>query len=202
MITRVSQRIASEPGGITVPPGALVLLIGAAGSGKSTFAPRHFLTDSVVSSDGLRAELTGLTSDDIVFAALRRRVRTRLSAGLLAVVDATNTDWMWRAELLADARHNRRPAIAIVFNLPLDLCLSRNATRSRRVPPSVIRRQVGDVVRDIDRLDLEGFAAVHLLRSAADVDTVSLDIKKGPVSPGPQVVASVSRGRRRPYGRR
>jgi predicted kinase len=203
MITRVGQRIASEPGGITVPPGALVLLIGAAGSGKSTFAARHFLTDSVVSSDRLRAELTGLTSDDIVFAELRRRARTRLSAGLLAVVDATNTDWMWRAELLADARHNRRPAIAIVFNLPLDLCLWRNATRSRRVPPSVIRRQVGDVVRDIDRLDLEGFAAVHLLRSVADVDTGRLDIKKeGPVSPGPQVVASVSRGRRRPYGRR
>jgi protein phosphatase len=159
-----------------------VLLIGAAASGKSTFAARHFVGDWVVSSDRLRAEMSVPTSDDIVFAELHRRVQTRLAAGLLAVVDATNTDWMWRADLLGDARQNGRPAIAIVFNLPLDVCLSRNATRARTVPASVIRHQVGNVTRDVDRLDLEGFAGVHVLRSVAEVDAVRLKIEEGPAT--------------------
>ncbi len=124
-------------------------------------------------------------SHDTVFAELHRRVEARLAGGGLAVVDATNTDWMWRAELLRLARLHRQPAIAIVFSLPLDVCLVRNATRSRPVPASVIRRQVGDVTRDIDRLDLEGFAAVHVLRSAADVDAVVLEMEKGPGDAGP-----------------
>ena len=159
-----------------------MVLIGASASGKSTFATRHFDAACVVASDRLRAEMTGEISDDAVFAELHRRVQARLGAGLLAVVDATNTDWMWRAELLADARRGGHPAIGIVFNLPLDICLARNAARSRTVPASAIRRQVDDVTRDVARLDLEGFAAVHVLGSVADVDAASLEIEKGPVA--------------------
>ena len=182
MITKVNQGIASPPGRIDVPAGALVLLIGAAASGKSTFAAAHFVAEAVVSSDALRAQLSEPAPDDIVFATLHREVQSRLAAGLVTVIDATNIDWMWRAELIADARRYRGLAIAIVFNLPLDVCLARNAARSRKVPASVIRRQVADLTRDVGRLDLEGFAAVHVLRSAADVDVVRVDIKKGPVA--------------------
>jgi predicted kinase len=160
----------------------LVVLIGAAASGKSTFAARHFAPDCVVSSDRLRAEMTGAPTDDVVFAELHRRVRARLEGGRLAVVDATNTDWMWRAQLVADARSYGRLAIAIVFNLPTDVCLARNTARAMTVPASVIRRQVADVTRDVERLDLEGFAAVHVLRSVADVDAVTVEIEKGPVT--------------------
>ena len=182
MIGEVGPEIASRPNRINIPAGALVVLIGASASGKSTFATRHFDAACVVASDHLRAEMTGGISDEAVFAELHRRVQARLGAGLLAVVDATNTDWMWRAELLADARRDGRPAIAIAFNLPLDVCVVRNAARSRTVPASVIRRQVGDVTRDIDRLDLEGFAAVHVLGSVAEVDAAGLEIEKGPVA--------------------
>jgi predicted kinase len=182
MITEVSQENASQPFRIDVPAGALVVLIGAAASGKSTFAARHFLTDCVVSSDRLRGEASRPTSDDVVFTELHRQVQARLAAGFVAVIDATNTDWMWRAELIADARRYGRPAIAIVFNLPLEVCLARNASRSRTVPASVIGRQVADVARDIDRLDLEGFAGVHVLQSAADADMVRLEVEKGPAT--------------------
>jgi protein phosphatase len=178
MIKWVSKGIASQPSRIVVPAGALVVLIGAAGSGKSTLAGRHFAADCVVSSDRLRAELAGPTSDDIVFAELHRQVQARLAVGLVTVVDATNIDWMWRAELIADARRDGRPAIAIVFNLPLEVCLARNSARVRTVPASVIRRQVGDVTSDVDRLGLEGFAAVHILRSVVDVDAARLEIKR------------------------
>jgi len=174
----VSEGIASPPGRIDVPAAGLVVLIGAAASGKSTFAASHFVPDCVVSSDGLRAEMTGTPSDDVVFAELHRLVQARIAAGLLTVIDATNTDWMWRAQLLAEAGRLGRPAIAIVFNLPLDVCLARNASRSRSVPASVIRRQVAEVARDVDRHDLEGFDAVHVLRSVADVDAAGLEIQR------------------------
>jgi predicted kinase len=178
MITGVSQGSASENTPIVVPNGALVVLIGAAASGKSTFAAAQFVADCVVSSDRLRAEMTAAPFDDAVFAELHHRLQARLAAGLMAVVDATNTDWMWRAELLADANRYGRPAIAIVFDLPLEVSLSRNAARSRTVPASLIRRQVADVRRDVERLDLEGFAAVYVLRSVADVETIALEIER------------------------
>jgi len=44
---------------IRIPDSALVLLIGASGSGKSTFAARHFGADAVVSSDQLRGLIAG-----------------------------------------------------------------------------------------------------------------------------------------------
>jgi predicted kinase len=178
----VSQGIASQPSRIDVPAGALVVLIGAAGSGKSTFAGHHVVSDCIVASDRLRAQMTGSPTDDAVFAELHRRVQARLAGGRLAVVDATNTDWMWRAQLVADARAYGRPPMAIVFNLPADGCLARNAARARTVPASVIRRQVADVTRDVERLDLEGFATIHVLRSVGEVDAVTLEIEKGPVT--------------------
>jgi len=159
---------------IELPASALVLLIGASGSGKSTFAAKHFPMDAVVSSDQLRERIAGRESDqrrnETVFQELHRLVDDRLRAGALAVVDATNTDWMGRAELLRIARRYGRPAAAIVLDLPTELCLVRNANRSRMVRAGVVRRQVADIRRDLDRLDLEGFATVHVLHSAVEVD--------------------------------
>ena len=174
---------------IQVPADALVALIGAAGSGKSTFASRHFAADAVVSSDGLRRILSGDESDQqknpLVFDRLQHWVEARLAAGLLAVVDATNTDWMGRAALIRQARRYQRPAIAIVFDLPLEVCLARSATRSRTVRASVIRRQVAALSRDRTRLDLEGFSALHVLRSAEEIEHVAIEIEKGPVARAP-----------------
>ena len=170
---------------IHIPAGALVLLIGASGSGKSTFAARHVDPDAVVSSDRLRGVLTGDEADqqatDAAFGQLHQWLDARLAAGALAVVDATNVDWMRRAELVGRARDRGRRAIAIVFDLPLDLCLARNVSRQRSVRAAVIRRQHVEVRASLERLDLEGFSAVHLLRSEDEVERVAVEIEKGPV---------------------
>ncbi len=143
---------------IRIPDSALVLLVGASGSGKSTFASRHFDAPTVISSDQLRGALG------------------------LAVVDATNVEWMRRTELITQARRHGRPAIAIAFDLPLDLCLARNAARRRTVRAAVIRRQHDELHRGLDRLDLEGFTAVHVLRSDGEIEGVIVQIEKGPVT--------------------
>jgi protein phosphatase len=171
---------------IGLPPAALVVLIGAAGSGKSAFAARHLPPHSVISSDGLRAQLGTDERDqavnDAVFDRLRSTVDERLRAAQLVVVDATNTDWMRRSELIRSAHQHARPAVAIVFDLPLEVCLARNRTRARSVRPGVIRRQAEEVKRDRDRLDLEGFSSVWVLRSADQVDRLRIRINGGPVA--------------------
>ena len=171
---------------IRIPAGALVLLIGAAGSGKTSFAARHFPNEVVVSSDRLRAQLGRSEADQrittTVFERLHEIVDSRLRRALLTVVDATNTDWMHRANLIGAGRRHARPVVAIVLDLPISVCLARNAARARSVLAPVVRQQVAEVARDRDRFDLEGFAAVYRLSSVEALDRTVVEIEKGPVA--------------------
>ena len=171
---------------IAIPPSALVVLIGAAGSGKSTFAQRNFPADAIVASDMLRAQRRreGDRRGNDVFDELQALVERRMEAGALTVVDATNTDWMRRSELIRSARRYQRPAVAIVLALPLQTCQEQNAARSQSVPRHLVTRQVHDMERDLDRFDLEGFSPVYVLRSPAELTQAAVHIEKGPVAPG------------------
>src|SRR5688500_10631827 len=118
---------------IPLPSNALVVLVGASGSGKSTFARRHFRETAVVSSDRLRAMLADDERDQSVsraaFEVLELLVRRRLEAGRLTVVDATSTTAEARAPLLRLARDARVQSVAIVLDAPLEICLANNAAR-------------------------------------------------------------------------
>src|SRR4028119_233462 len=121
---------------ISIPELSLVVLIGASGAGKSTFARRHFKATEVLSSDFCR----GLVSDDEnsqaatndAFDVLHYIAAKRLAAGLLTVVDATNVQPESRAPLIALARAYHCLPVAIAFNLPEQLCQERNAARPDR----------------------------------------------------------------------
>ncbi|MBW7929355.1 MAG: AAA family ATPase, partial [Fimbriimonadaceae bacterium] len=79
---------------IEIPELAVVVLIGASGSGKSTFARNHFLLTEIVSSDACRALVddheTSMSATDDAFDLLHHTMRLRLKRGRLTVVDATN----------------------------------------------------------------------------------------------------------------
>ena len=121
---------------LDLPEGALVVLVGPSGSGKSTFARKHFLATEIISSDFCR----GLVGDDEsdqtaskdAFDVLRFVSEKRLGAGRLTVVDATSVRSEHRAALLALATRHRAPAVAIVFDLPADMCFERNELRRDR----------------------------------------------------------------------
>lgn len=165
---------------IVLPADALVLLIGIAASGKSTFARAHFAPTEVLSSDQLRALVTddpgaqGATDD--AFDLLHRILAMRLRRGRLTVVDATNVEDWARAQLVAIARRHRRPSVAIILDLPLAVALERNAARpSPRPPPSAVRRQHRWLTGSLHSLADEGFAAVHHLRSVAEIDAARIE---------------------------
>ena len=171
--------LGGRPVSLAIPRDALILLIGVAASGKSTFAARHFRPTEVLSSDALRAMITddphaqGATDD--AFDLLHRLLAMRLRRGRRTVVDATNVEGWARAELLGLARRHRRPAVAIVLDLPLDVALARNLARPEPRPPSsALRRQhrwLQDTVRELPD---EGFAAIHHLRTASEVEAASV----------------------------
>lgn len=165
---------------LLVPRDALVVLLGIAGSGKSTFAARHFAPTEVLSSDTLRALITDDPSrqeaTDDAFDLLHRILAMRLVRGRLTVVDATNVEDWARAALLGMARRHRRPAVAIVIDLPLALALERNAARpAPRPPPAALRRQYRWLRESLATLENEGFATVHLLRSPDEIDDARIE---------------------------
>ena len=136
----------TERNTIEVPEVGLVVLVGASGSGKSTFARRHFKPTEVVSSDHCRALVGDDETDQSVtapaFALLHEIVDKRLEVGRLTVVDATNVKREDRKPLLELARKWDVLATAIVFDLPIDVCFERNQQRSDRTTPEhAIRRQ-------------------------------------------------------------
>ena len=89
---------------IQVPELSLVLLIGVSGSGKSTFARKHFGKHEVVSSDECRGIVSNdensLSATDDAFDLLNYIIGKRLKNGLLTVVDATNVQAEARKNLI------------------------------------------------------------------------------------------------------
>jgi protein phosphatase len=164
---------------IVVPDPSLVLLVGASGSGKTTFAARHFAPTEVLASDTFRAMVADderdMSATADAFELLHAVAAKRLAAGRLTVVDATNVQPEARRPLIALARLHGRVPVAIVFDLPERLCLERNAARGgRRVPPRVIRGQQGVLRRSLSRLAGEGFGRVVVLHTPEEVETVTI----------------------------
>jgi protein phosphatase len=166
---------------IDLPDPSLVVLIGAAGSGKSTFAARHFVPAEILSSDAFRAAIAGDAADQAAngpaFAALHASLERRLRTGRLTVVDATNLMSAARRVLLAKANEAGVPAVAIVLDLPVDVVLRRNAARADRVvPDEVVRRHLGQIRRLVDdaALDGDGFRQIVIMRDTDDVEAIEI----------------------------
>ena len=164
---------------IKIPNLSLVVLIGVSGSGKSTFAEKHFLPTEVLSSDFCR----GLVSDDPnnqaatndAFDLLDAIARKRLARGHLTVIDATNVQPESRKKLVALAREFHVLPVAIVLNLPEKLCVQRNQDRSdRNFGARVIRQQRSQLRQSIHRLKREGFRTVCELKTVEEVESATI----------------------------
>jgi polynucleotide kinase-phosphatase len=168
---------------LTVPELSLVVLVGTTGSGKSTFAARHFKPTQVLSSDYCR----GLVSDDEndqsasadAFELLHHIAGIRLRRGLLTVIDATNVQSKSRAALVAVARAHDVLPVAIVLDVPEAVCRERNALRpDRSMGPHVISRQRREMRANLRDLEREGFRKVHILRGVEEIDAAVVEYEK------------------------
>ncbi|WP_432177559.1 polynucleotide kinase-phosphatase [Streptomyces sp. NBC_00063] len=159
---------------------SLVVLVGASGSGKSTFARRHFKPTEIISSDFCR----GLVADDEndqsasrdAFDVLHYIAGKRLAAGRLTVVDATNVQQESRKQLVDLARQYDVLPIAIVLDIPEEVCAARNAQRADRAGMArrVISRHTRELRRSLRHLEREGFRKVHILRGVEEADSAEV----------------------------
>lgn len=166
---------------LEIPDPSLVVLVGAAGAGKSTFAGRHFAAGEVLSSDAFREAISGDAADQAAstpaFAALHRSLARRMRDRQLTVVDATNVTAAARRALLRRAVDAGVPAVAIVLDLPSPLVVARNAARpGRTVPEDAVRRQLTALRRSIllGELAEERYAALLRLTDPRDVDALRI----------------------------
>ena len=119
----------------------IVITVGLPGSGKSTYLKRRGL--NAISSDEIRRLIADDPEDQTiharVFATIRYLIRQRLAAGRpVTYVDATHLTRWERRSYIRLARRYGCEIEALVFDVPVEVCIERNKRRERVVPSRVI----------------------------------------------------------------
>lgn len=169
---------------ISLPDFALVVLIGPTGSGKSSFARKHFLETEIVSSDHCRAlvsdDETDLAATGDAFDLLNYTAGIRLKRRLLTVIDATSVKREDRAKLVALARKYHALPVALVLDIDPKICHERNQDRPNRdFGEHVPRNHSKALRRGLRGLQKEGFRQVQIMKSPEEVD--ALEIAREPL---------------------
>ena len=149
----------------TSSSGRVVIVVGLVGAGKSTWLKQQGLP--TLSSDSLRATLADDATDQSIhaetFEALRYLLDVRLRLGRpLTYIDATNLKREHRRPFRVLANARGYDAEALFFDIPLEVCLKRNADRDRQVPEAAMRRMAAGLEPPSSQ---EGFTQVDIVQS-------------------------------------
>ena len=151
-------------GVIRLPEPCLVVLVGPAGCGKSTWAARSFRPHQIISSDRLRSmvgtgerdQRAGTAAFEVLDLVVDHRLRRRLTT----VIDSTALEAGRRRTYLDMARARGVPVIAAVFAVPDSEVRRRNRQRSDPVPSAVLTAQLRTLPASLAAIPTEGFDAV------------------------------------------
>ena len=141
----------------------IVVLVGLPGSGKSTYLKQMGV--SGLSSDAIRKLLADDETDQTVhvrvFQTLRYLLEQRLAIGRpVTYIDATNLTPEERGPYLSIGRAWGCDVEAVFFDVPLDVCLERNAGRPRVVPGEALAKMAAKLAPPSVE---EGFARVTVV---------------------------------------
>jgi protein phosphatase len=164
---------------IKLPQRTLVVLCGAAGSGKSTFAQRlveshqqqGLKVTSIVSSDYCRA----LVCDDETNQQVNRDsfdlfhyiIYKRMMQGRFTVADSTALQVEARHRMLGLARRHNYYTCIFVFDIPIETCILQDQARQRTVGEQVINYHANQLQQTLADIQGEGWHQVHVLK---DID--------------------------------
>lgn len=152
---------------LAIPRDALVVLCGPAGSGKSTFARRHFRPTAIVSSDRCRAMVgddeANIAVSPLAFELFHLIIDLRLRQRRLTVADSTAVRREAREDLLRAGRRRDVPVVLIVFAVSLARAHANNARRRRQVKRAVIDEQWQRLAESLGTVAEEGFEDTYVL---------------------------------------
>lgn len=145
---------------IEIPKLSLVILIGVSGSGKSTFAKKHFDRTEIISCDHYCGTVLG-------------EVERRLTQGKLTVIDAAHVKKADRKQLIALAEKYHVMAVGILFDLPVEVCL-KHSQWNQPNGREVIIRQKQHLQRDQNGIENEGFHYFYTFTSPKEMSEVTI----------------------------
>jgi predicted kinase len=144
----------------------VIVGVGVPGCGKTTYLKPLARESGMeyINPDDIRQELTGSASDHSREVEVWNLVHSRLIESLKnsgAVVDATNTKVKDRRQLIELCEQKGvKEVIAYWFNLPLKVCIERNAKRQRIVPEHAVMKMHNRLKMNPPSIE-EGFSEIR-----------------------------------------
>jgi protein phosphatase len=136
---------------LRIEPGSVVVPVGAAGSGKTTWVRHNFPAEQVVSLDDFRILMTGAdAAPDATAEALELLVQVlqaRCARRLTTALDGIFVDAALRRRLLEVTTRHRRPAVAVCLRVEPELAAARLREAGRGISPTILQRQVALIER-------------------------------------------------------
>lgn len=171
---------------LNLPKFCLVSLIGATGSGKTTFARKHFHPLEILTSDFFRAVVSNdensMEASQDAFEVLHLILQKRLTRGLLTVVDATSIQGFARRKILDIATEIGVPTVAIILNVPEQTCIERTLQRSDRpFGAKVVREHFEFLRQTMTSIYNEGFDLVYILDGVEVINNTRVDFVEEPI---------------------
>jgi predicted kinase len=119
------------------------IMVGAPGSGKSTYATRVAECENAIIQD----RIENLIEENV---------------GKVLIMDGTHYRAKYRRDAIALLQsYGYHDIRAIVVNPPLEICLKQNAARSRNVPELVIEKMHSALQASLRGVDTEGFSMLE-----------------------------------------
>lgn len=152
------------------------MLCGPAGSGKSTFATRHFAETNIVSSDRCRAMICDDENNQTVnrdtFDLFHYILQKRMLLGRFCVADSVALKPYARQNLRSLSRRFGYYGCLLIFDIPPEVCIARDGQRIRQVGESVVYYHAGLLASARQDAPNEGWELIRILHE----DTQDLEI--------------------------
>lgn len=146
------------------------VMCGAPGAGKSTYVAqllKEYPDALVVCGDNIREELYGDASIQGYYPDIQARMveMIREGQGRVVIMDGTHFLAPYRraaAEILRDFGYT--DIELVVVDKPLEVCLSQNASRDRKVPEEVITSMHNSLSASLSNVENEKFSKITFIR--------------------------------------